>query len=87
MQDPLHGKRIIILGLARQGKALARFAAAVGANVVVSDMRPAAKLAGILDELSDVEIEYVLGEHPLNLLDGADVLAISGGVPLEMPLV
>lgn len=85
--DPLHGKRIIILGLARQGKALARFAAAVGAKVVVSDMRRAEKLTDILDELQDLGIEYVLGEHPLSLLDGADVLAISGGVSLEMPLV
>ena len=87
MQDPLHGKRIIILGLARQGKALARFAAAVGANVVISDLRSPEKLADSLGELRDLEIEYVLGEHPLNLLDGADVLAISGGVSLEMPLV
>lgn len=85
--DPLHGKRIIILGLARQGKALARFAAAVGANVVISDLRSPEKLADSLGELGDLEIEYVLGEHPLSLLDGADVLAISGGVSLEMPLV
>ena len=85
--DPLTGKRIVILGLARQGKALAQFAAAVGAQVVVSDMRPAEKLAGILSELSNLEIEYVLGDHPLSLLDGTDVLAISGGVSLEMPLI
>ena len=31
-------------------------------------------------------IRYVLGEHPLSLLDGADVLFLSGGVPLEAPL-
>ena len=85
--DPLTGKRIIILGLARQGKALARFAAAVGASVVVSDLRTPEKLAGVLQELSDYDIEFVLGDHPLSLLDGADVLAISGGVSLEMPLI
>ncbi len=87
MQDPLSGKRIVILGLARQGKALAQFAAAVGAHVVVSDMRPAEKLADILGELKELEIEYVLGDHPFRVLDGTDVLAISGGVSLEMPLV
>lgn len=87
IQDPLFGKRIVILGLARQGTALARFAAAVGARVVVSDMRPPEKLTGPLQELADLPIEYVLGQHPFSLLDGADGLAISGGVSLEMPLV
>lgn len=85
--DALTGKRIVILGLARQGTALARFAAEVGAEVVVSDLRPAAMLQVALDELSDLDIEYVLGEHPMSLLNGTDVLAISGGVPADSPLI
>lgn len=85
--DPLSGKHVVILGLARQGKALARFAADVGARVTVSDLRPAAHLQSSLDELQDLGIETVLGEHPLSLLDTADVLAISGGVPADLPLV
>lgn len=87
MMDTLHGKRLVILGLARQGMALARFAVGVGAQVVVSDLRPAEKLAGALAELADLPLTYVLGEHPMSLLEGADVLAISGGVPTDMPLV
>jgi UDP-N-acetylmuramoylalanine--D-glutamate ligase len=85
--DELAGKRIVIIGLARQGKALARFAARVGASVVVTDMRPAEKLATSLDELRDLEIEYVLGEHPMRLLEGCDIVAVSGGVPTDLPLV
>jgi UDP-N-acetylmuramoylalanine--D-glutamate ligase len=85
--DYLTGKRLVILGLARQGKALARYAAGAGARVVVSDLRPADKLAADMAELSDLEIEYVLGEHPMSLLDKADVLAISGSVPADAPLV
>ncbi|MEW5988206.1 MAG: UDP-N-acetylmuramoyl-L-alanine--D-glutamate ligase [Chloroflexota bacterium] len=85
--DPLAGKRLVILGLARQGKALARFAVGVGARVTVSDLRPAALLQSSLDELQDLGIETVLGEHPMSLLDTADVLAISGGVPADLPLV
>ena len=85
--DTLTGKRLVILGLARQGKALAQYAAGAGARVVVSDLRPADKLAADMAELSDLEIEYVLGEHPMSLLDKADVLAISGSVPVDAPLV
>jgi UDP-N-acetylmuramoylalanine--D-glutamate ligase len=40
-----------------------------------------------MTELSDLEIEYVLGEHPMSLLDKADALAISGSVPADAPLV
>jgi UDP-N-acetylmuramoylalanine--D-glutamate ligase len=87
MQDELSGKRLVILGLARQGKALARFAVAASANVVVSDKRPADMLRPELEEVSDLSIETVLGEHPMSLLDDADVLAISGGVPADLPLV
>ncbi|HZD09726.1 MAG TPA: UDP-N-acetylmuramoyl-L-alanine--D-glutamate ligase, partial [Candidatus Binatia bacterium] len=85
--DPLTGKRIVILGLARQGEALARYAAEVGAKVVVSDLRSVKSLQPVLAKLKDLEIEYVLGEHPMTLLDGTDVLAVSGGVPLSAPLV
>jgi UDP-N-acetylmuramoylalanine--D-glutamate ligase len=85
--DPLAGKRLLILGLARQGKALARFAAGVGARVVVSDLRPAALLQAEMAELADLQIEYVLGEHPMRLLDNVDMVAVSGSVPADAPLV
>ena len=85
--DDFHGKRLLILGLARQGKALARFATEAGAAVTITDLRPPEKLRDILDELSGLDIRYVLGEHPMELVDETDILAISGGVPLEAPLV
>ncbi|RMG96685.1 MAG: UDP-N-acetylmuramoyl-L-alanine--D-glutamate ligase [Chloroflexi bacterium] len=85
--DAFYGKRLVILGLARQGKALARFAAEAGAQVVVSDLRSPELLQAALAELSDLPIEFVLGEHPMSLLDNADLLAISGGVPADAPIV
>lgn len=85
--DDFHGKRLLILGLARQGKALARFATEAGAAVTITDLRPPEKLRDILDELSGLDIRYVLGEHPMELIDESDILAVSGGVPLEAPLV
>ncbi|MFQ5421219.1 MAG: hypothetical protein ACE5EY_12755, partial [Anaerolineae bacterium] len=85
--DDFNGKHLVILGLARQGKALARFAAGRGAQVTISDLRPSTTLAESLRELADLDIEYVLGEHPMSLLEKVDLLAVSGGVPLDAPLV
>ena len=80
------GQRVVILGLARQGIALARYLAQAGARVVISDRQPAEKLAANLAALSDLPIEYVLGGHPPSLLDGADLLCLSGGVDANIPL-
>lgn len=87
--DALNGKRLVILGMARQGTALARFAVGVGAFVTLSDMRPAMKLHGPLESLADLpadRLRFVLGDHPLTLLDECDVLALSGGVAADSPL-
>ncbi len=83
----LVGKRVVILGLARQGVALARFLARSGAEVTVSDLQDEAALADAMAELSDLPIRYVLGEHPRSLLDKADLLCLSGGVPTDVPIV
>lgn len=78
---------LLILGLARQGLALARFAAGVGAKVTVSDLRQAEHLTNEVSQLSDLDISFELGGHPVSLLDDCDVVAISGSVPADAPFV
>ncbi len=80
------GKRVVVLGLARQGTALARYLVGQGARVTVSDLRPRAALHEPLSALAGLTIEYVLGEHPNTLLDGCDLLCLSGGVDVNAPL-
>ncbi len=83
----LSGRRVVVLGLARQGTALARFLLSEGADVTVSDLRDESTLGGALSDLEGLPIRYVLGEHPLSLLKGADLLCLSWGVPIDIPLV
>jgi len=77
----------VILGLARQGVALARYLAEAGAEVTVSDLQSEDALADQLEQLEDLEIRYALGGHPIRLLDDADLLCLSGGVPMDIPIV
>ena len=81
------GSHIVILGLARQGLALARFFCAQGAQVTVSDLADAAALADELRQLHGLAVELSLGGHPLSLLDACDLLCLSGGVPPQIPIV
>ncbi len=85
MTDPLYGKTVVVIGFGRQGKALARWLPTIGARVVVNDSRSAKEL-----NLNPVEyngVEFVLGGHPEVLLEGADLICVSGGVPLDLPIL
>ena len=80
-------KRVVVIGAARQGLALTRYLADQGASVVLTDARPAEDLVDVRAALADLPVEWVLGEHPLSLLEGTDLVCPSGGVPLTIPLV
>jgi len=80
-------KHIVVLGLARQGMALARFLVEQGASVIVSDVKTADQLAEVIKSLEGVPVKYAFGGHPIELLDGCDLLCLSGGVPVDLPIV
>src|SRR5574341_2590448 len=82
-----NGKRVVILGAARQGMALARWLTQRGAKVTLSDKRAEAELAPSRATLSELPIQWILGGHLVELLDHADLLCLSGGVPLNLPIV
>ncbi|MGA9531891.1 MAG: UDP-N-acetylmuramoyl-L-alanine--D-glutamate ligase [Anaerolineales bacterium] len=77
----------MILGFARQGKALARYFASRGAQVTVSDQRSADEFVEARRKLADLPLRYEFGGHPDSLLVEADLLCLSGGVPADLPLV
>lgn len=92
MKQDWSGQRVVIIGAARQGLALAAYLAKRQAQVVINDRRNAQELDNVRRQFTDQvgapeRIEWVLGGHPTSLLDGTDWLAVSGGVPLNNPLV
>lgn len=76
---------MLILGAARQGLALARWLVRRGACVTLSDARTEAPSAR--EALAGLPITWALGGHPLELLNDCDLLCLSGGVPLTLPIV
>jgi len=87
MMKNYRGKRVLVIGAARQGLALARFLAKAGALVTVNDKEPAEKLQPAMISMKDLSIRWVCGEHPLILLDSTDLVGISGGVPMTLPII
>ena len=81
------GKKVIVIGAARQGTALSRYLASKGAQVILTDMHSLDDLPANLPDLEKLGIQLRLGGHPLELLEGADLVCVSGGVPLTIPFI
>ncbi len=82
-----NGKKILMIGAARQGLALSRFLSERGADVILNDRRTGEVLAKAQQELTNLDITWVLGEHPVEILDQVDLVCLSGGIPLDLPIV
>ncbi|MBE0408752.1 MAG: UDP-N-acetylmuramoyl-L-alanine--D-glutamate ligase [Anaerolineales bacterium] len=81
------GLKVLIIGAARQGLALARYLSMHGAKVILNDRQRDDELKSARDTLKDLQIDWSLGGHPISLLEGVDLVCPSGGVPLSIPLI
>ncbi|MBU2610868.1 MAG: UDP-N-acetylmuramoyl-L-alanine--D-glutamate ligase, partial [Chloroflexi bacterium] len=87
MKSNWTAKRVLIVGGGRQGQAAARYLARHGARVTLNDQRPSEEMRAAQSALADLPVSWVLGGHPLELLDETDVVCLSGGVPLTNPIL
>lgn len=79
-------KNVLVLGLGKSGYAAAKLMHELGAFVTVNDKnnidgQPHA------EELKALGLTVVGGGHPLNLLDGIDLMIKNPGIPYSNPLV
>jgi UDP-N-acetylmuramoylalanine--D-glutamate ligase len=75
--------RVAVFGLARSGRASVEALAERGVAVVATDVKTREEL-GALPEGAGVT--YVLGGHPVSLLTGVDLLVVSPGIPMALPI-
>lgn len=78
--------RTVVMGAGRSGLAAARFLAAQGRGVVLTDSRPEPSPTLELD-LAKAGIPGVWGDHPLALLEECYELVLSPGIPRTAPFV
>ena len=77
MGSALLGHRVLVVGLARSGRAAARLAVAQGARVVAVDLRTG------LDPIDGVVLELV--PHRRERFEEADIVVVSPGIPAAQP--
>ncbi len=78
---------VVIIGAARQGLALARFLSSRGAQVTLNDQRSTEQMQSVIASMAHLPIRWVLGSHSPEMLAGADLVCVSGGVPLNLPVL
>lgn len=82
------GQKVAVMGLGVSGRAAAKYVLSLGAELLVSDNRPEEKFR--MDEvefLAGKELEWEAGGHSYQFLQEADLLLVSPGVNLEIPLL
>lgn len=78
------GKQVLVLGLGKSGTAAALLLQILGATVTVNDGNAEAQVS---EKLSAAGIEVIVGEHPLTLLDGCDLLVKNPGIRYDNVIV
>ena len=83
----LRGKRVLVMGLGTRsgGLGVARWLVAQGAEVTVTDLRPADALRPSVDALAGLPVRLVLGEHRREDFEQAEIIVRNPAVPLDSP--
>ncbi len=82
----LAGRKVTVVGLARSGVAAANLLTRLGAKVTVTDIRSEQELGGQIKQLSQ-PVRLKLGGHPQGVFLQADLIVVSPGIPLNIPLL
>lgn len=74
-------KKVLVVGAARSGISAAEALLKAGAQVAITDITPLAKMSkGDQEQLGNLGIPIVTGEHPLSLLEGIDLIVKNPGI-------
>jgi len=82
----LRNQRVLVIGLARSGRAVAHRMAREGARVTVTDLRPPSSfMPAVLKELLAQKAGVELGIHREETFLSQDLIVVSPGVPWDLP--
>ena len=74
-------KKVLVVGLARTGLAVARFLKHRGAEVTATDLKNEDELGAHAQEARNIGISLKLGAHDVESFTGSDLIVVSPGVP------
>ena len=82
----LKDKKILVVGLAKTGVALARFLVKYGVQVTISDHKSEAELTYYLEQVEDLSLQLELEGHSPKSFLNKDYVVLSPGIPSHLKL-
>lgn len=79
--------RVLIIGAGKSGLASAKLLKKQGKEVIISDIKKEEEIPGATELFNKLGVDYVLGQHPENLLSEVDFIIVSPGVSPQIPLL
>ena len=89
-QDNIHnflGKHITVFGANRSGVAITRLLQNLDANIILTDTCKRETLEDEISELEGLSVQYRFGGHDQSCIDSAELIVVSPGVPLDIPIL
>jgi UDP-N-acetylmuramoylalanine--D-glutamate ligase len=85
LQMDLHGRKVLVVGLARTGLATAAFLNAKGSIVSTTEMKPKEEMGGVLQELEGMGLSQMeWGGHQSRTFLSQDLIVVSPGADLKI---
>jgi len=80
----LHGKKVLVVGLARTGIATAKFLKAKGSLVTATEVKPKEEMGEAVQALKGMDISTEWGGHQTEAFLKQDIIVVSPGVDLSI---
>jgi len=80
-------KRVLIVGFGVSGVAVAKYMIKQGAKVLISEQKQNTEVLESVKALEDYKVEYEFGGHNPRSFLGAELIVVSPGVPLTLPVL
>ena len=81
------GKKVLVLGMGISGMGATRLLKEKGARVTVNELEDNQEMRARASEFERDGIKVVLGSHPFEILPGQELIILSPGIPLQIPLL
>lgn len=79
--------KVLVVGLARTGAAACKVLRRIGSIVKATDIRTPGEIGPQIGELEELGVAMQLGSHEIDFASDCDLIVVSPGVPLEIPLL
>jgi UDP-N-acetylmuramoylalanine--D-glutamate ligase len=81
------GKKVLVLGMGISGIGATRLLKEEGAQVTVNELEDSQEMRARAREFERNGIKVILGSHPFKILAGQELIVLSPGIPLYIPLL